>query len=772
MTSPDAPETYPLLPLREVIVYPGMTASLVVGRARSLAALDHAKTHTDCRIFVVAQRNGDQLEPGPEDLFRVGTLVSVESSELQSNGTTRLSVRGLARATATELVFEEEAIQAAIGIRASQHDITSKMQVLTRQLDEAYKDLASHAQKMDPETLSRVEATTEWGLKTDRMIDSLPLPFQTRQQLLEALDLQKRLELLLGCIHQERERLRIEHKEQQRIHKGGSSSERPPGLNEGAWSRRPEARREQQQEWEEIRAALEAKNLPAAVKKRTERELRRLKQMNAMSGEAGVVRNYLDWMTALPWELEEKASPELARASEILEEDHYGLDEVKERIVEYLAVSTLVEKMRGPILCLVGPPGCGKTSLARSIARATEREFVKISLAGVRDEAEIRGHRRTYIGAMPGKLIQGIRRAESMDCVMLLDEVDKMASDMRGDPSHALLEVLDPEQNHSFQDHFLEVDYDLSHVTFVCTANQLSGIPLPLKDRLEILEVSGYSEEEKMAIAKQYLLPKQTRLHGLKDTEVTVEDPVLATLIRDYTRESGVRHLDRQLAKICRKTAHKVATAKRRTSQKPISKDRLSKLLGPAKYHRGARPEQPEIGVVQGLAVSPWGGEVLTVEVMMVPGTGKVTLTGRLGDWLKESAHTAITCLRARAETLQLDPNFHETLDAHIHYPGNPLKTDGPSAGIAMATALASALTGRPVRSDTAMTGEISLRGRVLPIGGLRAKVLAAHREGISRVLIPTENIRQLQDIPTNITKEMDIIPVSSIEQVLKNALK
>jgi ATP-dependent Lon protease len=492
--------------------------------------------------------------------------------------------------------------------------------------------------------------------------------------------------------------------------------------------------------------------------------------MNLMSAEATVVRNYLDWILALPWVETSGTRPDLAEAARVLNEDHYGLREVKERILEYIAVESLVDRMRGPILCLVGPPGVGKTSLARSIARATERPFVRLSLGGVRDEAEIRGHRRTYIGAMPGKLVHAMKRANTVDPVMLLDEIDKMSSDFRGDPAAALLEVLDPEQNNAFSDHYLDLDYDLSRVTFVCTANTLQGIPTALRDRLEIIELSSYTEREKVAIARRYLLPRQREMHGIAEKNLAISNAAFLSIIRFYTKEAGVRELERQIARICRKVARRVVRAGE-DAEIRIGTTNVGHLLGPERFDYGKREPEDQVGLVKGLAVSPWGGELLNIEVAAVPGKGQLILTGRLGDWLKESASAAFTYIRSRADALGLEPDFQETQDFHVHYPGNALTTDGPSAGIAMAVSMVSALTGIPVRSDTAMTGEISLRGRVLRIGGLKEKVLAAHRGGITRVIIPDSNRRDLAELPPRVLEQVEIIPVEHMDRVLKEAL-
>jgi len=569
----------------------------------------------------------------------------------------------------------------------------------------------------------------------------------------------------------ETEFLQVERKVKGRARKERQSSQREYWLNEQMKAiQRELGDKEGRSDLEELARAIAAKELPEPVQDRAEKELRKLSQMNLMNAEATVVRGYLDWIVGLPWAERSGEPPSLEDAARILNEDHFGLRGIKERIVEYLAVSRLVDKMRGPILCLVGPPGVGKTSLAQSIARAMGRPFVRISLGGVRDEAEIRGHRRTYIGAMPGKIVHAMKRAGTVDPVMLLDEVDKMTADFRGDPAAALLEVLDPEQNKAFGDHYLDLDYDLSNVTFICTANTLQGIPLPLQDRLEIIELSGYTEHEKVAIARRYLLPKQHEANGITAKHVELTGHALVRVIREYTKESGVRELDRQIARICRKVARRVVRFGPEAQVRVTSRN-LDKLLGVPRFDFNRKEDEDAVGVVKGLAVSPWGGELLNIEVATVPGKGKLILTGRLGDWLKESATAAFTYIRSRADALRLDPEFHENTDFHVHYPGNALKTDGPSAGIAMATALVSALTSIPVRSDTAMTGEITLRGRVLPIGGLKEKLLAAHRGGITRVLIPEQNLKDLDDVPAHVTEALEIVPVSHMDRVLAEAL-
>jgi ATP-dependent Lon protease len=622
--------------------------------------------------------------------------------------------------------------------------------------------------------LMAVNAIQDPSRLADALVGVVKLTLEEKQELLETVAVVPRLERVFRALQNEIEFLQVERKLRSRVRRERDQSEREVWLDEQVKAMQKELKvpAEGRDDLEELQRQLAAKSMTEAARERADRELRRLAQMNPMSAEATVVRGYVDWLLAIPW-VETSAGttdPRLSAASAVLDEDHYGLREVKDRILEHLAVAGLTASAPGPILCLVGPPGVGKTSFARSIARATGRAFARIALGGVRDEAEIRGHRRTYIGAMPGRLVQAMKRAGAIDPVLLLDEVDKMASDVRGDPASALLEVLDPEQNGAFSDHYLDLDYDLSKVMFVCTANTLRDIPAPLLDRLEVIELGGYTEAEKVAIARRYLLPKQRSQSGLAPDQVDLDDDALRHLVRRYTRESGVRGLEREISRICRRTARRLVD-EGAVQTTPLTPSELEALLGPPRFDFGRREEDDCVGLVKGLSVSAAGGELLNIEVAAVPGKGGLKATGRLGEVLKESADAVFTYVRSRAEALGLDADFHDTQDFHIHYPGMPGGVDGPSAGIAMATALVSALTGIPVRNDTAMTGEITLRGRVLPVGGIREKVLAAHRGGITRVLIPEANRKDLRDVPENVRAELEIVPVEHMDVVLREAL-
>ncbi len=767
----------PMLPLREVVVFPGTPISLIVGRPRSLAAIEAANATPKKEIFLAAQRSGETSSPGLDDIYEHGTIGTIEQVLKLPDGNTKILVEGRQRAKRVQAIDNDAMFQVRVErIAAAPSSDDVELQALCRTVKSTFERYVKLNRAVPPEMLLSVNAIEDADTLADTLVAPLQFKVVERQELLELVDPKARLERVYKALLTEIEFLNVEKKLKTRVKRERESNQREFWLNEQMKAIQKElGDKEGRSDLEELAQQLADKDLPEPVRDRAEKELRKLSQMNAMSAEATVVRNYLDWVVALPWSevSDEGAGDEaerLSNASRILDDDHFGLAKVKERIVEYLAVSTLVDRMRGPILCLVGPPGVGKTSLARSIARATHRPFVKVALGGVRDEAEIRGHRRTYIGAMPGKILHGMKRAATVDPVVLLDEIDKMTADFRGDPSAALLEVLDPEQNTAFQDHYLDLDYDLSRVTFICTANSLQGIPLPLQDRLEIIQLSGYTEGEKVAIARRYLLPRQLEANGITEANITLSGAALLETIRRYTRESGVRGLERELARMCRKVARLVVERGADTHVKIVTAN-LSRVLGAPMHEFGRRENEDQVGLVKGLAVSPWGGELLNIEVAPVPGKGKLILTGRLGDWLKESGTAALTYVRSRQEALGLDADFHETTDLHVHYPGNALKTDGPSAGIAMATALVSSLTSIPVRADTAMTGEITLRGRVLPIGGLKEKVLAAHRGGITRVLCPEANRKDLEDIPANVRDAVDLIFVDHMDRVLKEAL-
>lgn len=769
--TPSKIDTYPLLPLREVVVFPHSPNSLIVGRPRSLASVAAANMRPDREILLVAQKNGERVNPREEDIYEFGTISTIEQVLNLPDGNTKILVEGRRRARILRYLDNERHLEVEVEEFGPTEEASVEVQGLMRAVKTTFERYVKLNREVPPEMLLSVNALEEPDRLADMLIAPLKFKLPERQELLETIDVAKRLDRIYKALLTEIEFLQVEKKLKTRVKRERENNQREYWLNEQMKAIQKElGDKEGRGDLEELAQALAARDLPEHVQSRAEKELRKLSQMNGMSAEATVVRNYLDWIVALPWKEVGETDADLTQAAEVLDEDHFGLTKVKERIIEYLAVSTLVDQMRGPILCLVGPPGVGKTSLARSIARATERPFVKISLGGVRDEAEIRGHRRTYIGAMPGKLIHAMKRAQRVDSVLLLDEIDKMSADFRGDPAAALLEVLDPEQNREFSDHYLDLDYDLSQVTFICTANTLQGIPGPLRDRLEIIHLSGYTEHEKVGIARRYLLPRQMELNGITEANLTVSGKAILAAIRDYTKESGVRELERQMARICRKVARRVVSHGPETHVKVVTAN-LDKLLGVVQFELGQREDTDQVGLVKGLAVTSWGGELLNIEVATVPGKGKLILTGRLGDWLKESANAGFTYIRSRADALRLEPDFHETHDFHVHYPGSAGGADGPSAGITMATALVSALTGIPVRSDTAMTGEITLRGRVLPIGGLKEKILAAHRGGITRVLIPEQNRKDIEDIPARVLQEVEIIPVSHMDRVLKEAL-
>ncbi|OWA33244.1 endopeptidase La [Saccharibacillus sp. O16] len=762
---------FPLLPLRGLLVYPSMVLHLDVGRERSVKALEKAMVD-DHLILLCSQSEVNIEEPAQDDIFRIGTVAKVRQMLKLPNGTIRVLVEGLERAEVLEYIEENTEFYEVYARELPEPDAEDpEIDALMRTVLTQFEHYINLSKKVTPETLAAVSDIDEPGRLADVITSHLPLKIKDKQAILETVEFRARLEKLLDLLNNEREVLELERKIGQRVKKQMEKTQKEYYLREQMKAIQKELGEKEGRagEVEELREQLENGNFPEKVYERIKKEIDRLERMPTSAAEGGIIRGYVDWLLALPWSKETEDVLDIVRAEEILNEDHYGLEKPKERVLEYLAVQQLVKKLKGPILCLVGPPGVGKTSLARSIARSLGREFVRISLGGVRDEAEIRGHRRTYVGAMPGRILQGMRTAGSSNPVFLLDEIDKMASDFRGDPSAALLEVLDPEQNNTFSDHFVEIPYDLSKVMFVTTANMLQGIPRPLLDRMEVLNIPGYTELEKLEIAKRYLLPKQKREHGLDEEKVDLSEDVLLQIVREYTRESGVRNLEQQIAAICRKAAKQLVSGVSETIQ--VTPDSLKDYLGNPRFRYGLAEAEDQVGSATGLAWTEVGGETLTIEVSVLPGSGKLTLTGKLGDVMKESAQAAFSYTRSRAQQLGIDGQFYEKNDVHIHIPEGAVPKDGPSAGITLATALISALTGRPVSKDVAMTGEVTLRGRVLPIGGLKEKSLAAHRAGYTKVLLPADNERDLRDIPDSVKEAVSFVPVSHMDQVLEHAL-
>jgi len=761
----------PVLPLRDVVVYPHMVIPLFVGRDRSVQALNHAMQGGK-QIVLVAQKQADVDEPGPGDLYDVGTLATILQLLKLPDGTVKVLVEGGQR-VALKNMREGEYFNADIEVLEDEGGRDDReVEVLTRSIVAQFENYVKLSKKVPPEILTSLAGVDHPGRLADTVAAHMSLRLSDKQRVLEAASLRARLELVMALVEGEIDVLQIEKRVRGRVKQQMEKSQREYYLNEQMKAIQKELgdMNDEASEVAELEKRIETAGMPVEAKEKAVSELGKLKMMSPMSAEATVVRNYIDWLLKAPWKKRTRILKDLSRAEKVLNEDHYGLEKVKERIVEYLAVQQRVKKQKGPILCLVGPPGVGKTSLGKSIARATNRKFVRMSLGGVRDEAEIRGHRRTYIGSMPGKIIQNMSRTGVRNPLFLLDEVDKMSMDFRGDPSSALLEVLDPEQNSSFNDHYLEVDFDLSETMFICTANSLN-IPPPLLDRMEVIRIPGYTEDEKLNIAKRYLVPKQIKNNGLKEDELAVTDGAIRDIIRYYTREAGVRNLERELARICRKVVKEMVLDKdqKKVTVKPAG---LEKYLGVRRFRYGRAEEKDRVGLATGLAWTEVGGELLTIEAATLPGKGKLIHTGTLGDVMKESIQAAMTVVRSRSRVLGIDPEFYAKHDVHIHVPEGATPKDGPSAGIGMCTALVSALTGIPVRSDVAMTGEITLRGEVLPIGGLKEKLLAAHRGGITTVLIPEENEKDLTEIPKNIKSKLDIKAVKWIDQVLEVALQ
>lgn len=761
---------FPLLPLRGLLVYPSMVLHLDVGREKSVKALEKAMVE-DNLILLCSQSEVNIEEPTQEDIFRIGTVAKVRQMLKLPNGTIRVLVEGMERAEIIEYLDNDEYYEVIAKERPEEETVDPEIDALMRTVLTQFEHYINLSKKVTPETLAAVSDIEEAGRLADVITSHLSLKIKDKQEILETIDVRKRLEKLLDILNNEREVLELERKISQRVKKQMEKTQKEYYLREQMKAIQKELGEKEGRagEAEELRAQMEEKRLPEKVREKAEKEIDRLEKMPPSSAEGGVIRNYVDWLLSLPWHEKTEDDLDLAKAEQVLNEDHYGLDKPKERVLEYLAVQKLVKKLKGPILCLVGPPGVGKTSLARSIARSLGREFVRISLGGVRDEAEIRGHRRTYVGAMPGRIIQGMKSAGTLNPVFLLDEIDKMASDFRGDPSAALLEVLDPEQNNTFSDHFIEVPFDLSNVMFITTANAVHNIPRPLLDRMETLFIPGYTELEKLQIATRYLLPKQKKEHGLAAEQLEIGEDALLKTIREYTRESGVRGLEQQVAALCRKAAKQIVSEGK--EKIAIGPDDIKDYLGVPKYRYGVAELEDQIGTVTGLAWTEVGGETLMIEVTVVPGSGKLTLTGKLGDVMKESAQAAFSYTRSKAAELGIPLDFHEKNDIHIHIPEGAIPKDGPSAGITIATALISALTNRHVSKDVAMTGEITLRGRVLPIGGLKEKSLAAHRAGYRKILLPKDNERDLRDIPESVKEEVEFVPVSHMDQVLEHAL-
>ena len=767
----DTQNEYPLLPLRDVVVYPHMVIPLFVGREKSIDALEDAM-RSDKQVLLVAQRQASEDDPGADDVYRVGTIASVLQLLKLPDGTVKVLVEGGHRVKIEEIKEGDGHYRATVSDLETEDLAEAESEALVRSAMSQFEQYVSVSKKVPNEVITSLSGIDEPGRLADTIAAHMSLDLPQKQELLETVSVKERLEHLLGLMDSEIDLIQVEKRIRGRVKKQMEKSQREYYLNEQMKAIQKELGEitEEPNEVEDLEKKIAESGMSTEAEKKTRAELGKLKMMSPMSAEASVLRSYIDWMLSVPWKKASRVRHDLIKAEEILNKDHYGLEEVKERILEYLAVQKRVKKVKGPILCLVGPPGVGKTSLGESIARATNRKYVRMALGGVRDEAEIRGHRRTYIGSLPGKLIQKISKVGVKNPLFLLDEVDKMGMDHRGDPASALLEVLDPEQNKSFNDHYLEVDYDLSDVMFVCTSNSMN-IPGPLLDRMEVIRIPGYTEDEKLNIAQRYLVPKQRKAAGLKPEELELSDDAVRDIVRYYTREAGVRGLDREVAKICRKivTEH---VRKSSTKKVIVAPEQLEELLGVRKFDFGRAEEENKIGQVTGLAWTEVGGELLTIESSAVSGKGRVIKTGSLGDVMQESIQAALTVVRARSQALGIAPDFHETRDIHIHVPEGATPKDGPSAGIAMCTVLASVLTNIPVRSDVAMTGEITLRGEVLRIGGLKEKLLAAHRGGIKTVLIPADNERDLKDIPDNIQQDLVIKPVKWIDQVFEYALE
>ena len=772
-------EMLPVLPLRDMVVYPHGVHPLFVGTDSSIRALEAAMADSK-KIFLVAKRDSDKTDLGAEDLYSLGTVATILQLLKLPDGTVKVLVEGGQRAEVSHLEFDEEYIRVAVDPCAEETMEGREAEALVRTLLSQFEQFAQNSKKIPQEVLASLSGIDDPSRLMDTVAAQMSLDLEDRQQILETLDLNARMELLLSLMDAEIDVQEMEKRIRGRVKKQMERSQRDYYLNEQMKAIQKEMGDDSQSEVDELQQRIDDLGMPIEAKEKAQAELNKLKNMAPMSAEATVVRSFIDWMVNIPWSKKSRVRKDLAAAQQILDEDHYGLEEVKDRIIEYLAVQNRVKRSKGPVLCLVGPPGVGKTSLGESIARATNRKFVRMALGGVRDEAEIRGHRRTYIGSMPGKVMQKMSKTAVVNPLFLLDEIDKMGMDMRGDPASALLEVLDPEQNNSFNDHYLEVDYDLSNVFFICTSNSMN-IPAPLLDRMEVIRLPGYTEDEKLNIARRYLVPKQVKNNGLKDGELEITDDALLALIRYYTKEAGVRGLEREIAKLARKVVKKQALAVAKTTGRKAKKaaakvvlkaQDLEEFSGVAKFTYGLAEEENKVGIVTGLAWTQVGGELLNIEAVAMPGKGQQIKTGSLGDVMQESIQAALTVVRSRSESLGIGSDFFEKSDLHIHVPEGATPKDGPSAGIGMCTAMISVITGIPVKAEVAMTGEINLRGQVLPIGGLKEKLLATHRGGVKQVVIPAENEKDLKEIPDNVKSKLQIHPVKWIEEVLQIALE